>query len=202
MLLISFLLFLLTSTLALAAPRTRRQGAPAAGEIVPYSIISHDLTSETPNTCLGAGERPSAWRNVSADLPGGEAGRTVLFAFQYTAASEGRRCWLELRTTPPTDLRPDPAVAQLDVFRQREDAGPATCGGADANNRRDAHLGRLHVIANGPATWIQIANGHLTAPVPCRTPGTIEGFEIVAVGDNVGVTFPQGEGAGLRIVHD
>jgi hypothetical protein len=61
-------------------------------------------------------------------------------------------------------------------------------------------LGRLNVpAAAGTATWAAVYNGHLTAKAPCAAVGTVEGIEIVAVGDDGEVTFPEAAGAGLRI---
>lgn len=185
----------LLAPLTLAAPQPENLNhAPrqAAGEILPTHIISHDLAWQVPNVCLPPGTRPSAHRRIQG---GNEAGRSVLFAFTYPAASAGRQCWLELATTPPTTLVPNPG-AQLDVFRMW---GPGSCeGGATANNR-DVQLGRLDVPASGTASWAAVYNAHLTGRVPCPAPGTTENVEIAAVGEPAEVTFPEGAGAGLRI---
>ncbi|KAK4138970.1 hypothetical protein BT67DRAFT_394978, partial [Trichocladium antarcticum] len=184
-------LFTLITT-ALAAPQLASR--QAAGEILPSPIISHDIAyPPAPNTCLAAGTRPSARRLVTSGI---ETGHSVLLTFTYPAASAGRQCWLEFTTTAPTTLRPNPG-AQLDVFRQW---APGSCAGGATANHRDVQLGRLSVpgAAGATAVWAAVYNGHLTAKGPCAAPGTVEGLEIVAVGDDGEVTFPQGAGAGVR----
>ncbi|KXX77806.1 hypothetical protein MMYC01_205944 [Madurella mycetomatis] len=166
----------LLAPLTLAAPQPENLNhAPrqAAGEIVPTSIISHDLAWQVPNMCLSPGTRPSAYRRIQA----------------------GNECWLELTTTPPTTLVPNPG-AQLDVFRMW---GPGSCEGGATGNNRDVQLGRLNVPGSGAASWGAVYNAHLTGRVPCPAAGTTENIEIVAVGEPGEVTFPQEAGAGLRI---
>ena len=180
---------------ALAAPSslTTRQ---TPGEILPTTIISHDLAwPPSPNVCLGPADRPSAYRRVQS---GSDTGRSLLYTFTYPAASTGRQCWLEFTTTPPTTIRPNPG-AQLDVFRQW---APGSCVAGAAGNNRDAQLGRLSVPASGTASWAAVYSGHLTSKGPCAAAGTVEGVEIVAVGDDGEVTFPQGAGSGLRIRYE
>lgn len=193
-------LLLLAPSLALAAPPAffprQTPASASAGEILPSSIISHDLAWQAPNVCLGPGTRPSAWQRP------GQSGRSVVFAFTYPAASSGRRCWLELATTGPPAATVVPAEgAQLDVFRAW---APASCEAGAVANNRDVQLGRLAVpaaAAAGIAVWDAVYQAHLTGPVPCPPPGTVESVEIVPVGEPTEVTFPQGLGAGLRILY-
>ncbi|KAL2257849.1 hypothetical protein VTK26DRAFT_9088 [Humicola hyalothermophila] len=193
--------------LALAAPQppiAPRQypGAPPypnSSEILPTTIISHDLAGTwppAPNVCLyPPNDIPSAHRRAAPGAP--EQGRSLLYTFTYPPAAAGRQCWLEFATTQPVTVRPDPG-AQLDVFGSW---APARCDAGAAGNNRDGHFGRLNVVVGGGgvATWAATYTTHLTAKGPCAAPGTVEGIELVAVGDGSEVAVPHGAGKGLRI---
>lgn len=185
------LLALLSATLALALPTAAPDTIIPPQEILPTAIISHDLAWQSPNQCVAPGTRPSTWRRAQ----GGEAGRSLLFTFTYPAKAQGAQCWLDFTALAPAVVSPNPA--QVDVFRSW---ALGSCSGGSMSNNRDVQLGRLSVPAQGAATWAAVYNGYLTGKVPCPAPGTTEGFELVAAGDNAEVTFQEGGGAGLRIM--
>ncbi|GAB1316821.1 IDI-3 protein expressed during vegetative incompatibility [Madurella fahalii] len=188
-------LFALLCTVALtvAAP-AEAISTRAEAEIQPSAVLAHSLNWSFANYCNAPTSYSYIFRHVFDGL---EYGQSAMFTFTYPAASAGKQCWLEFFHGEPNYIS-DPNGVRIDVFRQW---APATCTDGSMSNNRDAHLGRLNVPGAGKATWEVTYRSHLTTKRPCAAPGTIEGLELSAVGDNTAITHPQGPGVGLRIMY-
>ncbi|KAK3327059.1 hypothetical protein B0T19DRAFT_484236 [Cercophora scortea] len=156
-------------------------------ELQPTSIVVHDVWGQ--NIC-----NPGTCKVTKSPTSGGHD-MTTMFTFTYPAAVANRQCWLEFAV--PTSATVS-AGAKVDVFRQWQPV--STC--PSQGNNRDVQLGRMVVgAAGGRATWEATYNTYLTAKGPCAAPGTVEGIEIVGVGDLEEVLWQQGAGVGVKVVY-
>ncbi|KAK0672434.1 hypothetical protein QBC41DRAFT_313820 [Cercophora samala] len=186
---------LLTSlALTSAAPAEEISARQAPAEIAPTTVIGHALADAWDNYCSSPTSYGYLARNV---WNGQEYGQTSLFTFTYPAASAGKQCWLDFYHAQPSWISNTNGI-QVDVFTSW---GENTCNAGDKSNKRDVNLGRLNVPATGAATWAAKYSTSLTQKGPCKAAGTVERLELVAVGDNTGLSYPQGPGAGLRILY-
>ncbi|KAK3370390.1 hypothetical protein B0H63DRAFT_454565 [Podospora didyma] len=197
--------FLCAAGTALAAPAPvldsatycRRDPANPQGclafDIQPSAVVLHDTHWSGQNTC-----NPPAGCHVAKATTNNGHDITTMLTFTYPPAVQGRQCWLAFNL--PTGATVSPATgAQVDVFKQWQPVS----GCPSQGNNRDVHLGRMNVpsVAGGVGTWAATYNAHLTAAGPCPAPGTVEGIEIVGVGDNEDVAWQQGAGVGVKIVY-
>ncbi|TDZ24652.1 hypothetical protein Cob_v002517 [Colletotrichum orbiculare MAFF 240422] len=110
---------------------------------------------------------------------------TTLLTVVYPEASRGKKCQLGLFS----ELIHAEGSKQLDLFTSLT---PAPAGGASGwppGNQRGTHLGRLSIVAEGLAPWVAKYSTYLTEATPCKPPGTVEGFELVGVGERDYVSF-------------
>lgn len=186
--------FLTSLALTSAAPADEISARQAPAEIAPTTVIGHALADAWDNYCSA----PTSYGYIARNVWNGqEYGQTTLFTFTYPAASAGKQCWLDFYHAQPSWISNTNGI-QVDVFTSW---GENTCNAGDKSNKRDANLGRLNVPATGAATWAAKYSTSLTQKGPCKAPGSVERLELVAVGDNTGLSYPQGPGAGLRILY-
>ncbi|KAK3681380.1 hypothetical protein B0T22DRAFT_304613 [Podospora appendiculata] len=190
-------LLLAIPSLALPAPEPVpcRRGDPLdprgclAFELQPSAIVVHDVWWAGQNVC-----NPGTCKVTKSPTSGGHD-LTTMFTFTYPAAVANRQCWLEFSVPAGASVS---AGAKVDVFRQWR---PVSACPSQGNNR-DVQLGKMVVgAAGGRATWEATYNSYLTAKGPCAAPGTVEGIEIVAVGDAEEVLWQQGAGVGVKVVY-
>lgn len=151
----------------------------------PYALAIHEFFYSN-NTC-----NPPALRVFKASWAGGRD-ISAMLGFKYPA---GNNCWLDFYT-PPVARGPK----QVDVFTQLfvVDKCPST------SNQRKVQIGRLEIpAAGGYAKWVDTFGDYLNKPGTSKCPpeGTVEGFELVGVGEDIDLLWTQGQGKGLRILY-
>ncbi|KXX75740.1 hypothetical protein MMYC01_207120 [Madurella mycetomatis] len=177
--------------ISLAAPA--EISARATGEIQPDNVVFHSLSwGAWPNWC----SNPNTWAFLYRMTQGGEYGQSGLYSFTVPQAAAGAQCSLEFNYVPG-GLSNNNGV-QVDVFSTR---GPGSCAGTTYTNNRDQHLGRLNIPAGGgKATWAATYSQYLTSKQLCEV-GKQHNIELVPVGDDTYVSFPQGTGQGVRLAY-
>lgn len=157
------------------------------GYVQPFASANHEFNPEK-NTCNPSSllifREQTSRRDTSAML-----------AFQHVRRTN---CWLEfIAPSSPTGKK-----YQVDVFRQRQIV--VSC--PSTSNYRDLPLGRLDVPASGGlASWVpgSTSGDYLNQPgrSACPPAGSLEGFELVGVGQDVDIRWSAGQGYGLRIAY-
>ncbi|KAK4188086.1 hypothetical protein QBC35DRAFT_215046 [Podospora australis] len=182
-------------TQAAPSPAPEENLSPRAdGEIQPSYRAAHSINWSYQNYCEAPTSYGYVYRNVYS---GQEWGQSALYTFTYPAASAGKQCWLEFYHAQPNWIS-NPAGVQIDVFTSY---APTQCNTGSMSNNRDVNLGRLNVPATGAATWAATYSTKLTQRGPCPAPGSVQALELVPVGDNMGISYPQDVGKGLRILY-
>ncbi|RYP16374.1 hypothetical protein DL765_005154 [Monosporascus sp. GIB2] len=119
---------------------------------------------------------------------------TTLLTFEYPTASAGKMCQFGFRLEA-TDTLTGNQGGLVDLFSSLAPA-PGCTSGWGPGNQRNVHMARLKPVLDGEATYTDTYTTYLTAPSPCKSPGTVEAFELVGVNDNVHVEWePSVSGA-------
>ncbi|KAK5660043.1 hypothetical protein OQA88_13512 [Cercophora sp. LCS_1] len=161
----------------------------STNELAPSTAVIHDTHWSSQNTCT-----PPSCRVYKSPTSNGHD-LTTMLTFKYPAGFAGKQCWLEF-------FVPQGGVGTgghlVDIFRQWQPV--ETC--PSQGNNRDIQLGRMEIpVGGGKAGWTERYSRYLTEPTKCPVGGTIEGFEVVGVGDAEDVNWKQGVGVGVRVVY-
>lgn len=132
-----------------------------------------------------------------ASTSGGRATVTTLLTFTYPPEVDGLKCqfgfYLDLNSTVK-------GSAKLDLFSSIRPLTSNFTVYWSRGNQRGVQLGRLSVSPGASATWDATYDEYLTEKTDCKTPGTVEGFELVGVYDNDYVSWNPST-SGLRIIY-
>ncbi|VUC32981.1 unnamed protein product [Clonostachys rosea] len=175
-------------SLAAAAPfEARDEAFFSPSQVWLYGVSSH-IIAPTP---AGVVSKEST--------SGNRYSITTLFTFIYPPQVEGKKCHFEFYLDPSSTVN---GSAKLDLFSSIRPVRATSNSTAfwSRGNQRSDQLGRLSVSKNASATWDATYNEYLAEKIDCKTPGTVEGFELVGVYDNDLVSWNVST-SGLRIVY-
>ena len=190
--------FSVTSVLAWPTMSKRDECGGGGGDntTTPITTTGSFYPKATYNYDVGAGAiecSPSTNRLTKSTSNYGHD-TTTLLTFEYPAASADQLCQFGFRLEV-TDILTGDHGCLLDLFSSLAPA-PGCTSGWGPGNQRNVHMGRLQVVLGGDAVFTDTYTTYLTEPSPCKTPGTVEAFELVGVYDDVDVEWePSVSGA-------